>query len=135
MGAVSQAVRQVGADRGHDAGAQAPRCQSWYTVVAPTRVQHHHGRCPDQTVHGERQQPGGHASLAVRADEFVGVLVGDDRSDAGHGHDRERRGDPDEPVGHRGSSWSGTLMLLAIGRTSTCRSLTAVSQNGGTAPD
>jgi hypothetical protein len=28
-----------------------------------------------------------------------------------------------------------SLMLLAMGQTSTCRSLTAVSQTGGTAPD
>ena len=97
--AVAQAVRQVGTDCRHDAGAEAPRGQSWYTVVPPAGVEHHHGRCPDETVHRERQQPGSHASLAVRADEFIGVLVGDDRGDVGHGQDGERRGDLDESVG------------------------------------
>lgn len=67
--AVSQAVRQVGTDCGHDARAEAPRGQPWYTLVPPARVQHHHGRRPDQTIYRERQQPGSHARFAVRADE------------------------------------------------------------------
>src|SRR5215469_5763974 len=41
------------------------------------------------------------AGFTVRADELVAVLVGDDRGDAGHGQNRERRGDLDEPVGYR----------------------------------
>jgi hypothetical protein len=36
------------------------------------------------------------------------VLVGDDRGDAGYGHDGERGCKPDESVGHRSSSWSAT---------------------------
>src|ERR1700722_16149238 len=37
-------------------------------------------------------------------DQFVGVLVGDDRGDAGDGYHGERGRDPDESVGHRNSS-------------------------------
>jgi hypothetical protein len=47
--------------------------------------------------------------LAVRADEFIGMLVGDDRSDAGNGDYRERRREPDKAVSHRGSRTARTV--------------------------
>ncbi len=67
-------MRQVGADRGDDASAQAPGGQPWYWLVPAAGVQYHHGRSPDQPVHRERQQPRRHPGLAMRAHEFVRVL-------------------------------------------------------------
>jgi hypothetical protein len=72
---VAQAVRQVDTDRCHDADTQAPCRQRWHALVASACVEHHHRDSPDQAVHRERQQSGGQAMLAVRADEFIGVLV------------------------------------------------------------
>jgi hypothetical protein len=72
---VAQAVRQVGADRGHYADAEAPRRQRWHTLVSPACVERHHRGGPDQAIDRERQQPGGQAMLAVRADEFIGMLI------------------------------------------------------------
>ena len=64
--------------------------QPWCRLVPAVGVQHHHGRSPDQPVHRERQQPGCHARLAMRAHQFVGVLIGDDRGDDGHAHGSSR---------------------------------------------
>src|SRR5579875_1035024 len=99
-GTVAHAVRQVGSDRGHDANAEAPAGQPWYTLVPPACVEHHHGRSPDELVHGEWLQAGDHARFAVRAYESVGVLVRDDRGDGG---DRDHCGggrDLDDSASH-----------------------------------
>ena len=106
MGAVTEAVRQVGADGGQDARTEAPACQGRHGLVAPVGVEDEHAGGQDQAVNGEREKPGGHAALAVRADQLVSVAVGDDR---GHGRDRghcEGGGDADEAVGHANSSRS-----------------------------
>jgi hypothetical protein len=39
---VTQAMRQVGTDRGHDAHTEAPLHQSWYTLVPPAGVEDHY---------------------------------------------------------------------------------------------
>jgi hypothetical protein len=82
---MAETVGQIGADGGGDAGAQAPACQGWYGYGAATGVEDGHAGRQDEPVHGERDEPGGCASLAVRGDEFVGVPVGDDGSDRGDG--------------------------------------------------
>src|ERR1700752_3516513 len=57
--------------------------------------------------------------LAVRADEFIGMLVGDDRGDAGNGDYRERRREPDETISHRGSHGVRALLIpVNMGRAS-----------------
>jgi hypothetical protein len=102
-GSVTQAMGQVGADGGGDAGAQAPARQWWHRLVAPAGVQDEHAGRQNQPVHGEGQQPGRQAGLAVGGDKFISVPVGDDgrdRGDRGHG---QGGGDPDEPVSH---DWS-----------------------------
>ena len=55
--AMAHAVRQVGADRGHNASTQAPRGQPRYPLVPPAGVQHHHGRgrIRPSTVNGGRR--------------------------------------------------------------------------------
>ena len=73
-GAVAEAVGQVGADGGRNAGAQAPACQGWYGVVAAAGVEDEHAGRQDEPVHGKGQEPGGEAGLAVGGDEFVGCL-------------------------------------------------------------
>jgi len=55
-------------------------------------------RRKDEPVHGEWQQPGCEASLAVGSDEFIGVPVADYGRDCGDGCHGEGDGDPDEPV-------------------------------------
>ena len=97
-------MRHVDADGGHDADAEAPRGQRWYALVVSARVQDDHGCCPDEPVHGERFKPGNRANLAVRADKFVGVLIGDDRGDGGDPDHGESRCDPDESIGQRPTS-------------------------------
>jgi hypothetical protein len=62
-----------------------------------------------QALYREREQVGCKAGLSVRRDQFVGVLVGDDRGDTGDGHQGERGRDPDESVGHGNSSLGPTL--------------------------
>ena len=67
-------------------------------------VEDHHRCSPDQAVHREREQVSRDAGLAVGRDQFIGVLVRDDRGDAGDSHHGERSRDPDEPIGRRNSS-------------------------------
>jgi hypothetical protein len=101
IGPWPKAVRQVGADSGHDADAEAA-CRQWWDALVPAAgVEYHHRGGPDQAVHRERQQPGSQAMLPVGADEFIGMLAGDDRGDAGDGDYRERRREADKAVGHR----------------------------------
>ncbi len=71
--AVAQAVCQVGAGSGDDASTKAPARQGWYGPVAPVGVEDEHAGGQDQAVHGERDEPGGDAGLAVGADQFVGM--------------------------------------------------------------
>jgi hypothetical protein len=66
------------------------------TVMA-VGVQDQHARRPNEPVDRERDEPGGQARLPVRADQFVGVPVGDHRRDRGNA---EGRRDPDELVRH-----------------------------------
>jgi hypothetical protein len=58
---VGQAVGQVGADGGGNAGAQAPACQGWCGVVASAGVEDEHAGGQDEPVDSEGQQPGGEA--------------------------------------------------------------------------
>jgi hypothetical protein len=83
--AVVQAVSQVLADGGGDAGAQAPARQGWCGPVAPVGVEDEHAGGQQEPVDGEGQKPGGQAGFAVDGDEFVGVPVGDDGGDRGDG--------------------------------------------------
>ena len=50
----------------------------------------------DQAVYRERQQPRSQAGLTMRGDQLVGMLVGDDRGDIRHRHDRQRGREPDD---------------------------------------
>jgi hypothetical protein len=72
---VAQAMRQVGANRRHDADAKAPAGQAWYTLVAAAGVQDDHTGRPDKAIHSEGQEPGGRTRLSMRAHELVGVLI------------------------------------------------------------
>src|SRR6266542_3303993 len=58
---VAEAVRQVSADGGDNASAEAPARQGWYRAVAPVGVEDEHAGCPDQAVDSERHQAGGWA--------------------------------------------------------------------------
>jgi hypothetical protein len=75
-GAVAEAVGQIGADGGGDAGAQAPARQGWNRHGATAGVEDEHAGGQDEPVDGEGQEPGGEADLAVGGDEFVCVPVG-----------------------------------------------------------
>jgi hypothetical protein len=57
-----------------------------------------------RAVYLERVQVGGQAGFPVGRDQFIGVLVRDDRGDAGDGHHSERGRNPYRSVGHRNSS-------------------------------
>jgi hypothetical protein len=72
-----QAMRKVGTDSRHYASTKAAPGQAWYTLAPPVRVQHHHGRRPDQPMHRERQL----ASQLERAN-FFGLAKGDDLASA-----------------------------------------------------
>jgi hypothetical protein len=77
-------------------------------MVAAAGVQDGHAGRQDEAIHGEGQQPGGEAGLAVGGVEFVGVPVTDHgrhHGDRGHG---EGGGDPDEPISH---GWSPAAIL------------------------
>lgn len=58
---VPEAVRQVGANGGDDASPEALPRQRWYRPVAPISVQDEHARGPDESIHRERDEPGGQA--------------------------------------------------------------------------
>jgi hypothetical protein len=51
-----------------------PQNGSAYADTRNMNTVHHRGR-PDQAIHRKWQQPGSQAMLAVRADEFIGMLV------------------------------------------------------------
>ena len=97
---VPEAVCQVGADGGDNASPQAPPRQSRYGPVMPVGVEDQHARRPDEAIHREWDEPGGQARLPVRADQLVGVPVGDHRRDRGDRGNGESRRDPDELVRH-----------------------------------
>jgi hypothetical protein len=101
---VAKAVRQVGAGRGQDAGAEALPRQGWYRPVAAVGVEDEHAGRQDQAVDGKREQACGHAGLAVGAGEFAGMAVGDHRGDRCDRGDGGSGGDPDEPVSQANSS-------------------------------
>lgn len=69
--AVSQAVRQVGADSGDDADAKAPAGQGWYGLGTPVGVEDDHRRRPDEAIDCERHQARRGAGLTVCADQLV----------------------------------------------------------------
>ena len=84
----------------------APRLQAarrgtgWFRRLASSTTMDAAQISPS-TVNGRSRAVTG---LTVRADQFVGVLIGDDRGDDRDGHHRECRRDPDEPVHHRPNS-------------------------------
>jgi hypothetical protein len=73
--AVAHAVRQVGTDSSEDARAQAPPSQGWHGMSTPVRVQDQHACRQDEPVHGERDEPCGHARLAVSTHQLEGALI------------------------------------------------------------
>ena len=74
------------------------RASRWRIPVIPRLVQQHERGSQDQPVHGQRQQPGRRAVLAVRPAQPVDVGVGHHRREGGHGADHGRRREADHPV-------------------------------------
>jgi hypothetical protein len=68
-------------------------------VPAVTRLvqQHEQGR-QDQAVHGQREQPGRRAILAMRPAQAIDVGIADHRRESGHRADHSRRREADHPV-------------------------------------
>ena len=120
---MAEAMRQVGADGGGNARTEAPACQGWYGLVPSAGIKREHARRQDEAVHGEGDESGGQAGLAVRANEFVDVAVGDDPSD---GRYRQGGNDPDEAVRHRATPLArrpGTARRRRVGRGAVRRAL------------
>ena len=96
--AVGPALGHVHGERGEDAEREHPAGQPGDREAVPRRVQDDHAGRVHQAVDRGGFELGGHAGLAVLADDGVGVPVGDVRRDARHGEHDGRRGDADRAV-------------------------------------
>jgi hypothetical protein len=92
--AVAQAVRQVGADRGHNASGQATQRHAWTRwfrrLASKATMLAAHMR--PSTVNGSRRAV--KPVSPCEATKLVGVLVADDRGHARHHEHGERGRDP-----------------------------------------
>ena len=70
----------------------------WRVPAVTSLVQQHERGSQDQPVHGQREEAGRRAILAVRPAQPVDVGVRDHRRDGGHGADHGRRRETDRPV-------------------------------------